>query len=74
MCTIINNEGDLGWAEDIDGETNDKHKGHEILSMISLLVLSACITFRNFYFPFCNQIEPQVREANMFSQVFAFLG
>ena len=25
------------------------HKGHEILSMISLLVLSACVTFRNFH-------------------------
>ena len=24
------------------------HKGQEILSMLSLLVLSACITFRNF--------------------------
>ena len=50
MCTIINKEGDQGWEEDIDGETNDMHKGHEILSMLSLLVLSACITFRNFKF------------------------
>ena len=48
VCTIINNEGDLGWEEDIDGETNDMHKGQENLSMLSLLVLSAFITFRNF--------------------------
>ena len=38
MCTSIN----------IDGETNDINKGQDNLSMLSLLVLSACITFRNF--------------------------
>ena len=47
---IYIDEWDFGWAEDIDGETNDMHKGHEILSKISLLVLSAFITFRNFLF------------------------
>ena len=41
MCTSIN----------IDGETNDINKGQENLSMLSLLVLSACITFRNFFTP-----------------------
>ena len=39
MCTSIN----------IDGETIDMHRGEENLSMLSLLVLSACITFRNFH-------------------------
>ena len=49
MCTIIDKEGGLGLEEVIDGETNDMQKGHDILSMIIFLVLSASITLRNLF-------------------------
>ena len=49
MCTNIDKEGSSGGEKEIDRETNEMHKGHEILIMISVLVLSSCITLRNFF-------------------------